>query len=76
MRPRPIIASATCWAVNEVSRPSRCAVLVSASNWSPVEDVTAWTSRILSSNPAKDRSARMNGSESAPPKAIMSRPSP
>ena len=76
IRPRPIIASATCWAVNDVSRPRRCAVLVSWSNCSPVENVTAWTSRILSSNPAKDRSARMNGSESAPPKAIMSRPSP
>ena len=76
IRPRPIIASATCCAVNEVSRPSLCAVLVRESNWSPVEDVTAWTSRILSSNPANDFSASANGSDNAPPNAIMSRPSP
>ena len=76
IRPRPIIASATCWAVNEVSRPRRCAVLVRLSNCSPVAVVTACTSRILSSKPAKDLSARANGRESAPPNAIMSRPSP
>ena len=73
---RGLIASATCCAVNEVSRPSLCAVLVRESNWSPVEDVTAWTRRILSSNPANDFSASANGSDNAPPSAIMSRPSP
>ena len=74
IRPSAIIPSATCCAVKDVSRPSLCAVFVSESNASPVEAVTAWTSRILSSNPAKDFSARANGSDKVPPRTIMSRP--
>lgn len=75
MRPSAIIASATCCAVKDVSRPSLCAVLVRDSKASPVEFVTAWTSRILSSKPANDHSASANGSENAPPNASISRPS-
>ena len=75
IRPSATIASATCCAMKDVSRPSLCAVLVRLSNASPVEFVTACTSRILSSNPANDFSAAAKGSVKAPPSAIMLRPS-
>ena len=74
IRPSATIASATCCAVKDVSRPSLCAVFVSDSNASPVEFVTACTSLILSSKPANDRSANANGSDIAPPSASISRP--
>ena len=74
MRPSATIASATCCAVKDVSRPSLCAVFVRLSNASPVDPVTACTRRILSSNPANDRSASANGSDIAPPSASISRP--